>query len=80
MEWTNEKNVRSHSLKLSFDSETPGMIPSLCNVIASGFSASNELSRIIHWTMVLIDMHSHLDHLKQPALGSDLIYVEVETC
>lgn len=58
MEWTKEKNVRKHKLKLTFDSETAGMIASLCNVIASGFSASLEVNRVIHWTMVFIDIYS----------------------
>jgi hypothetical protein len=39
------------------------MIASLCNVIASGFSASMEVNRVIHWTMVFIDIDSHLDDL-----------------
>lgn len=51
MEWTKEEKcpkTQANNVKLTFDSETAGMIASLCNVIASGFSASTEINRIIH--------------------------------
>jgi hypothetical protein len=52
-----EKCPKTQAKAQPFDSETAGMIASLCNVIASGFSASMEINRVIHWTMVFIDIY-----------------------